>query len=122
LHSLSPSSDLRFRGTRGSRGIPAPRPTPISTLSIHYLHCLWYGIFLWVTLGQLPGRAPSQLLHTCSLAEHGKLKKVLDFLATTENVRVLSRFFSHSMQNTAATGKKVNSVPAKTRPDGNAGK
>jgi len=44
-------------------------------------------------LGELPGCAPSQLLHTCSLAEHRKLKKVLDFLATTENISGLLTFF-----------------------------
>jgi len=30
--------------------------------------------------------APSQLLHTCSLAEYEKLEKVLDFIATTKNI------------------------------------
>jgi len=40
------------------------------------------------SLGWLPGCAPSQLLHACSLAEHRKLDKVLDFLATTENISV----------------------------------
>ena len=40
----------------------------------------WHGIFLLAILGSLPGRAPSQLLHSCSSTEHGKLKNVLDFL------------------------------------------
>jgi len=41
-------------------------------------------------LGSLPGCAPSQLLHLCSLAEYEKLEKVLDFIATTENIGVIS--------------------------------
>jgi len=41
-------------------------------------------------LGYLPGCAPSQLLHTCSLAEHGRLEKVLDFPATTANISVIN--------------------------------
>jgi len=45
----------------------------------------------------------------------GNRKKVLDFLATAENISVLSTLFSHEMQNTAATGKKINSIPAKSR-------
>jgi len=40
--------------------------------------------------GCLPGRAPSQLLHTCSLAEYRKPEKVLDFTATTANVSVIN--------------------------------
>jgi len=39
-------------------------------------------------LGCLPGCAPSQLLHPCSSAECEKLEKVLDFIATTENITV----------------------------------
>jgi len=39
-------------------------------------------------LGYLPGCAPSQLLHTCTLAEYEKLKKVLDFTATTNHISV----------------------------------
>jgi len=46
-------------------------------------------------LGWLPGCAPSQLLHTCSSAKHGKLEKVLDFIATTGNTGVLPTFFSY---------------------------
>jgi len=42
-------------------------------------------MFPVVSLGQLPGCAPSQLLHTGSLAEYEKLEKVLGFIATTEN-------------------------------------
>jgi len=40
-------------------------------------------------LGYLSGCAPSQLLHNCSLAKYGKLKRVLDFSATTKNISVL---------------------------------
>jgi len=41
-------------------------------------------------LGWLPGCAPSQLLHAYSLAEHGRLEKVLDFIATTESISVIN--------------------------------
>jgi len=41
-------------------------------------------------LGWLLGCAPSQLLHTCSLAEHGRLERVLDFTATIENISVIN--------------------------------
>jgi len=34
--------------------------------------------------------APSQLWHTCSLAEDGKLKRALIFLATTESISVIN--------------------------------
>jgi len=63
--------------------------------------------------GDLPGCAPSQLLHTCSSADHEKLERVLDFIATTEAVSVLPTFFSYSIQNTAATGRRIGSGPAK---------
>jgi len=44
-----------------------------------------------ISVGCLPGRAPSQLLHTRSPAEQGRLKKeVLDFLATTKNISVIN--------------------------------
>jgi len=39
-------------------------------------------------LGWLPGSAPSQLLHSCSLVEHGRMEKVLDSSATTKNMSV----------------------------------
>jgi len=51
---------------------------------------LWYGVFPLASLGWLFGYAPSQLLHTCSLAVYGRLEKVLDFLATTENISVIN--------------------------------
>jgi len=37
-------------------------------------------------LGYLSGCAPSQLPHTCLLAEREKLEKVLDITATTANI------------------------------------
>ena len=49
--------------------------------------CLWHGIF---PLASLAGYVPSQHLHTCSLAEHGRLEKVLDFIATTETISVIN--------------------------------
>jgi len=46
--------------------------------------------FPLASLVWLPGCAPSQLLHTCSLAEYERLEKVLDFTATTENISVIN--------------------------------
>ena len=66
--------------------IPAPRSTPIYKQSMTSM--VW-NISIG-QLGTLPGCVPSQLLHTCSLAEHGRLQKVLDFLATTENISVIN--------------------------------
>jgi len=46
-----------------------------------------------ISLGQLgyqPVCAPSQLLHTWSLAAHGRLEEALDLLSTTENVSVIN--------------------------------
>jgi len=42
--------------------------------------------------GYLSVCALFQLLHPCSLAEHKKLEKVLDFIATTENIIIISIF------------------------------
>jgi len=44
-------------------------------------------------LGCLSVCAPSQLLHTCLLAEYEKLEKVLDVIATTENISVINQHF-----------------------------
>ena len=63
---------------------------PVQPPFINWAWHLWYGIFLLASLGYLPGHAPSQLLHTCSLAECEKLGKVLDVTATTENISVIS--------------------------------
>jgi len=41
-------------------------------------------------LSCISGYAPSQLLHTCSLAEYGRLEKVFDFLAATKNISVIN--------------------------------
>jgi len=41
-------------------------------------------------LGYLSGCAPSQLLHTRSLAEYEKLEQGLDFIATTGNISVIN--------------------------------
>jgi len=42
------------------------------------------------SLGCLSGSAPSQLLYNCSSAAYENLEKVLDFLATTENISVIN--------------------------------
>jgi len=57
-------------------------------------------------VGWLPGSAPSQLLPTCSSAEHEKLKKALDFTATTENISVLSTFFCAKSKTQKLLGRK----------------
>jgi len=62
-------------------------------------------------LGWLPGCAPSQLLHTCSLAEYERPEKVLDFTATNEAIGVTNILLVLN-QNTAATRRKVNSITA----------
>jgi len=79
LHSQSLSSDCRTHRARRSCGILLHQPTPF----IYWAWHLWYGIFLFASLGYLPGCAPSQLLHTCSLAKHGKLKKGPWFLSNS---------------------------------------
>jgi len=61
----------KVRTHREKGGSCPPQPTP----SINWAWCPWYGILTSASLGWLSGCAPSQLLHTCSLAEHGKLKK-----------------------------------------------
>jgi len=46
-----------------------------------------------ISIGQLglaDSDAPPQLLHTCSFAEYGRLEKVLDFIATAENISVIN--------------------------------
>jgi len=63
-----------------------PQPTRIHKLS--RMSMVW-NISIG-KLGYLSGCAPSQLLHTCSLAEQAKLEKVLDFVAITKNVSVIN--------------------------------
>jgi len=46
--------------------------------------------FHWPARACLPGCAPSQLLHACSLAEYGRWEKVLDFSATIKNIIVIN--------------------------------
>jgi len=65
--------DFAEKDRTGAKRVPAPWQTTINKQTEH--HILWYGIFPLASLGCLPGCAPSQFLHTCALAEHGKLKK-----------------------------------------------
>jgi len=58
--------------------------TPGQPLFINWAWHPWHGIFPLASLGQLPGCAPSQLLHTWSLAERNK--RILDFLAATKTI------------------------------------
>jgi len=85
----------RTRQTHGKvrthgKKIPAPAGQPPF---INWAWCPWYRIFISASLSQLPDCTPSHLQHTCSLAEHGRLEKVIDFLAMTKNINVLSTFF-----------------------------
>jgi len=41
------------------------------------------------SLGEPPGCAPSQPLRACAAAAHGKLEKVLDFIARTKPISVI---------------------------------
>jgi len=68
-----------------STELPAPRSTPTPKLSVASM--VWN-----ISIHQLDylyGYVPSQLLHSCSSAEHEKLEEVLDFIATTENISVI---------------------------------
>jgi len=73
-------------GTRRAERDSCPWPAPIPKLSM--MSMVW-NICIG-QLGSLSGCAPSQLLHTCSLAEYEKQEKVLDFIATTENICVIN--------------------------------
>jgi len=75
---------LREKFKPTEKRIPAPQPTPISKLTVTSM--VWN--ISTGQLGCLHGYGPFQLLHTCSLAESGKA--VLDFLATTKNISVIS--------------------------------
>jgi len=61
--------------------IPAPWPTPIHkprmTSLVWNISIGQLGVAAWLCSLELP--------HTSSLAQHERLEKVLDFLATTEN-------------------------------------
>jgi len=64
----------------------SPCPTPIYKLSMTSM--VWN-----ISIGQLgclSRCAASQLLHTCSSAEYGRMQKILDFLATTETISVIN--------------------------------
>jgi len=65
-------------------------------------------------LGCLSGCALSQLPHTSSLAEYEKLEKVLDFIATTENISVINTLLVLNPKH-SSYWEEINSVPAKTR-------
>jgi len=82
-------TELPEKFTLTEKRVPAHWPTPIYKLSM--MSVVW-NIPL-ASLHLLPGCAPSQFLYTCSLAIHGKLEKVLDFLTTAKNISVLSTFF-----------------------------
>jgi len=70
---------IRTNGNEKEKFLPPGQP-PV----INRAWRPWYEIFPLASLGWLPGCASSQLLHTSSLAEYGKLEKVLDFSATAE--------------------------------------
>ena len=80
--------------TPGQERIPSHRqeksrfPPPGRPPHITWARCLQYGIFPLASLGHLSGSAPSQLPYICSVAEYGRLDKVLDFIATTKNISI----------------------------------
>jgi len=51
------------------------------------MECFHWPAWGSVWLCSLPTPA---LLHSCSLAEYEKLEKVLDYIATTENINVMN--------------------------------
>ena len=68
---------IRTHGNDKTRQLPGPWPAPVYKLSMTSM--VWN-----ISFGQpgcLPGRAPSQLRHTCSFAEHGGLKNSPWFLS-----------------------------------------
>jgi len=65
--------------------------------------------------GYLPACAPSQLLHTCPLAECEKLEKVLYFRATAENHQCHQRSSPVKSKTQQLLGGKLTLIPAKTR-------
>ena len=88
------NSRIKLTGKRKKTLILAPWPTTFYKLSM--TSTVWN-----ISIGQLrylSGYAPSQLAHACSLAECKKPKKVLDFLATTENIS-----YQHSSHTTSKT-------------------
>jgi len=84
----------------------------------YIIYSLLYGIFIvflyifiyiYIAIGQLGLAAwlcslPA-LFTACLLAEHGKLKKALNFLGTTENISVLSTLFSYKIQTLQLLGR-----------------
>jgi len=67
-----------------------------------------------ISIGQpgcLSGCAPSQLLHTCLLAEYKKLEKVLDFIGTTENSSVINILLILNPKRSILGGKLTLSQP-----------
>jgi len=90
LNSRKSSNSWKKRIKNKKEDSSPPQPTPIYKLST--MSMVWN---ISAGSGWLPGCALSQLPHTCTSAELGKRKKLLDFLATTKNIRVLSTFFSY---------------------------
>jgi len=66
------------------KNIPAPWPT-----RLYQLTSMVRNIFIG-HLGPADGNALSQLLHTCSLAEYGRLENVLNFIAATGNISIIN--------------------------------
>ena len=77
---------LKLMGMRRADSSLPPGHPPF----INWAGYLWYRIYPLASLGYLSGYAYSQHLYTCSLAEYGRLEKVFDFTATTENISVIN--------------------------------
>ena len=65
---------------------------PSQTPFINWAWCPWCGVFPLASLGWLPGCAPSQLLHTCSLDEYEKLEKSPCFHSNDKNLQCYQHF------------------------------
>jgi len=74
---------------RRAEKFSGPWPSPVHKLGMTSL--------VWNTsigqLGFLSGCAPSQLLHTCSLAEYGRLEEVLHFITPMFSVVAVNILF-----------------------------
>jgi len=58
----------------------------------------------------------SPFVHTCLLTEYENWKKkVLDFIATTENLSVTNILLVLNPKHSRATGRKITSIPAEAR-------
>jgi len=97
--------------TRKKKKVPATQPAPFHKLSRTSM--VWS-----VSLGQLgsvPGCAPSQFLHTWSLAEYGRLEKSPWFHSNDWKHQCYQRSSCTKSKTQQLLGGKNNSIPAESR-------